>query len=281
MHRVVSLLALCGLPLGTMIAFIFAKTVFLACAVSALPGSSVVRAMPAFRGVEIIRTPPDQQSSPARSGVTVYAVGDHVVRNVITRGAVELRALLTLDPSVVGAPRTEAIRFLAAAYAAYVLVVGTSLMLGLHAGGWACRLALRPGYWTRPPIRGERRAIYGSAVLPGVLWAYPAAVLLSAACVLLFPTIDSWFTLYNPPPLGWVMTLLCAPTVPAALAVVRHYRNAVHSGVGARDHLCDCDYECPPGVVCPECGYVTRGLPARVHWRWRVQTGAAVQSPGS
>jgi hypothetical protein len=115
-------------------------------------------------------------------------------------------------------------------------------------------------------VKNAKAEMLRASVLPAVLWGYAVAVVLAAANVLLVDTYGTGMA-YAMPSMPWATVLLSAPVVSGAAVVMREYASIVRSGVDAGEYLCDCDYECPPGQVCPECGETTRQLPATLRWR--------------
>jgi|GEM_PF-3040918 len=181
----------------------------------------------------------------------------------------DLSSVATLDPMVVGATRGSALTFVATFYACAALVSIVSLLAGLHAGRWICRLALKPNYWTCRGIKSDWRHLLRVSLRVSVLHAYWWVIPVAALAVMFSRTIEGGAFLgrHVAPSLGWTTVILCAPMISGVLAIVRTYRERVRAVIGAPEQLCDCGYECLPGHVCPECGERVRELPAELRWR--------------
>jgi len=181
----------------------------------------------------------------------------------------QLWSLLTMDPMVVGAARREAIQFMGGIYAFAVVLTAASLFVGVHVGRWVCRLAFKPGYWNHRNVRAERGSALTHCLMRGVLWAYGTVWVVSIITVVSTRTIRGGVSAPALPTLGWCLVLLGTPALGGVFAMIGAYRAAVRERIGPEEYLCDCDYECAPGKQCPECGAVTRALPAALRWRWQ------------
>lgn len=249
-------------PLGTLLAFGLVQAGLFGIAESNILGVGLLRSMPGFSGIEFIADPGVE---PTRSGTRFYTFNGSVGGRMLA----DMWSLLRLDPDVVGATRREALWMVISGYTAAAAISAASIPIGLLIGEGLCRLAFRPSYWAVSAIKSVRSTMLIRAILPTALWAYPVTALLAAINVLFFDTYGKGPT-YGMPTLGWSFALLCAPVVSGIVCAMREYGRAVRSRIGAREFLCDCDYECGPGVVCPECGKKTRELPATLRWRWRL-----------
>lgn len=255
----VALFACAGFPLFAVLAFGLVQAGIYELATRDVPGVGVLRAMPAFWDSEFVSQPTDE---PPRAGRRFYvysgSMGAYVFR--------DLWSVVTLDPNVIGETRREALRMVGAGYAAAVLVCAASTVIGLVVGGWLCRLVYRPSYWNIGTVKRARWEILLRSALPAIRWGYGVVFLLTMINVLCVDTLGTGIAPAMPT-LTWSVVLLSAPTLSGATCVMREYARMVQAVVGAEEFLCDCDYECRPGQVCPECGERTRDLPATLRWR--------------
>jgi len=248
--------------LGALLAFGLVQAGLFALAESDLIGAGILRSFPGYWGIQFISEPGVESTG---SGRRFYTFNGSVAHRILEN----LWDVLTLEWYIVGASRKEAMQMVVGGYAAAVAICAVSVPTGLVIGEWLCRLALRPSYWMLGAIKRQRWTMLKESVLPAVLWAYAVTVPTAVIHALFFDAFGSGLAGYATPTLGWSLVLLSAPVVSAAFCVVREYARAVRAHIGPSDYLCDCDYECAPGKQCPECGAVTRALPAALRWRWQ------------
>lgn len=265
LRLVIALIACAAFPLFALLVFGLVQAGVYELATREVSGVGVLRAMPAFWGSQFVSQPTEE---PARAGRRFYiysgSMGSHVLR--------DLWSLFTLDPNVVGATRREALTMVGSGYAAAVLVCAASTVIGLWLGQCLCGVVYRPSYWSVGAVRREQQGMLRDALLPAALGAYPVMVALAAINVLCVDTLGTGIAPAMPS-LTWAFVLLSAPAVSGAAWAMREYTRVVRSRIGSEEYLCDCDYECRPGQVCPECGTKTRELPATLRWRLPVWKG--------
>lgn len=250
-------------PLGVAVEVSIVRAALFGLAESNMPGVSLLRAMPGFYGIEFIT---DVGSEPVRSGTRIYVYSGSTAGIMVS----DLLAHLSMDPNYVGATRREAVGMLCLLYIVALVTATTGACVGMCCGSIVSRLFLRPVYWTVPVIHDRRWTIWLHAAPLTALWAYAVAGCVAAVQVVCSDTYQQG-SLFGIPVIVYAVAVALSPAIAASIAGMVVYSRTVRAMIGPAEYLCDCGYECAPCTVCPECGVMTRRLPARLVWfiPWR------------